>query len=127
MLTNYIKIAFRNLLRNKSYAFINIAGLSLGLTCAMLIFALVRYHFNIDKHHSKYQNTYRIVSEFLSREGGENFHTPGVPYPFGKAVLTDYPNIENLSMTELAEDFFEAIPAANGEKKKKKKKKSTLR
>lgn len=118
MLTNYIKIAFRNLLRNKSYAFINIAGLSLGLTCAMLIFALVRYHFNIDKHHSKYQNTYRIVSEFLSREGGENFHTPGIPYPFGKAVLTDYPNIENLSMTELIEDYFEAIPSKNGEDKK---------
>ncbi|MBB6005316.1 ABC transporter permease [Arcicella rosea] len=118
MLTNYIKIAFRNLLRNKSYAFINIAGLSLGLTCAMLIFALVRYHFSIDKHHSKYENTYRIVSEFVSREGGENFHSPGVPYPLGKAVLTDFPNIENLSMTELAEDYFEAIPSANGEDKK---------
>ena len=118
MLKNYIKIAFRNLLRNKSYAFINIAGLSLGLTCAMLIFALVRYHFNIDKHHSKYANTYRIVSEFISSEGGENFHTPGIPYPFGKAVLASYPEIENLSMTEIQGGYFVAVPSGNGIDKK---------
>src|SRR5690606_26016255 len=37
MLGNFLKIAFRNLLRNKIYSFINIAGLSLGLACAMLI------------------------------------------------------------------------------------------
>ncbi len=42
MLKNYFKTTFRNLARNKIYSFINIAGLSFGLTCAMLIMLYVK-------------------------------------------------------------------------------------
>jgi len=95
MFKNYIKIAFRNLLKNRSYMLINIAGLTLGLTSAFLIFALVRYHFNIDQHHSKVENIYRITSKFIGPDGG---HTTGVPFPFGKALQTDHPNIAEVTM-----------------------------
>jgi putative ABC transport system permease protein len=100
MFRNYLTTAYRNLLKNKSYAMINIAGLSLGLTSAFLIFALVRYHFNIDQHHSKADRIFRVTSQFKSPDGGEDGNTPGVPYPFGTAVKNDYPQIEQLAMIE---------------------------
>jgi putative ABC transport system permease protein len=100
MFRNYLTTAYRNLLKNKSYAFINIAGLSLGLTCAFLIFALVRYHFSIDKQHNKAERVFRVTTQWIDPSGKSEGNTTGVPYPFGKAMKTDYPQIEELSMIE---------------------------
>jgi len=100
MLRNYFKIAWRNLLKNKSYACINIAGLSLGLTCAFLIFALVRYHFSIDRHHKNAEKIYRVTTQWINASGKPEGNTPGVPYPFGTAMKNDYPQIEELAMIE---------------------------
>jgi putative ABC transport system permease protein len=63
MLKNYFKTAFRNLTRNKVYSFINIAGLSLGLTCAMLIMLYVKDEVSFDRFHKNVNNIYRIVSK----------------------------------------------------------------
>ena len=79
MFRNYLKIAFRNLRKNRTYALINVTGLALGLGGALLIFALVRYHFATDTHHRNYDRTYRIVSKYFTPDG--DFYTPGVPYP----------------------------------------------
>ena len=116
MLTNYLKIAWRNLRKNRTYAFINVTGLALGMGGALLIFALVRYHFAIDTHHQHYDRTYRIVSNYFTPDG--DFHTPGVPYPFGKAVRTDHPDIEQLAMIEQWEEPMVSVPVANGPDKK---------
>ena len=62
MIKNYFKIALRNLQRNKVYSFINIAGLSLGLACAMLIILYVKDELSYDRFHSNVYNIYRIVS-----------------------------------------------------------------
>lgn len=112
MITNYLKIAWRNLAKNRTYATINITGLALGMGGALLIFALVRFHFATDKHHAKYDRIYRIVSTFLRPEG--ELHSPGVPYPFGKAVRIDYPGIEQLAMINLWEEPMVAVPTAKG-------------
>lgn len=98
MLRNYFKIALRSLAKNKTYTFINIVGLSLGLASAFLIFALVRYHFGIDQHHRQADRIYRITTQFNTPDGISN--TTGVPYPFGKAVRNDYPQIEQVTMIE---------------------------
>src|SRR6476659_10075463 len=63
MLRNYFKTAFRNLARNKVYSFINIAGLSIGLACAMLIMLYVKDEASFDRFHKNVNNIYRIVSE----------------------------------------------------------------
>ena len=63
MFTNYFKTAFRNLGRNKIYSFINIAGLSLGLACAMLILLYVKDEVSFDRFHKNATNIYRIVSQ----------------------------------------------------------------
>ena len=56
MFHNYLKISFRVLKRNKSYSFINIAGLSIGLACTLLIMLWVQYEFSFDRFHSNYDN-----------------------------------------------------------------------
>jgi len=61
MIENYLKTAFRNLFRNKTYSFINIAGLSIGLACAMLIILYLKDEVSYDRFHSKVNSIYRIV------------------------------------------------------------------
>ncbi|MBC8153530.1 MAG: ABC transporter permease [Bacteroidetes bacterium] len=116
MLRNYLKIAWRNLAKNRTYALINVTGLALGMGSALLIFALVRYHFAIDTHHRHYDRTYRIVSKFATPDG--DLHMPGVPYPMGRAVRNDHPNVEQLAMIEQWEEPMVSVPVANGPDKK---------
>ena len=69
MFKNYFKIALRNISRNKVYSFINIAGLSLGLACAMLIILYVKDEVSFDRFHKNGNNIYRIAS--IMKFGGE--------------------------------------------------------
>lgn len=62
MFKNYFKIAIRSLQRNKIYSFINIAGLSMGLACAMLIILYVKDEASFDRFHTHVKNIYRVVS-----------------------------------------------------------------
>lgn len=69
MFKNYFKTAFRNLARNKIYSFINIAGLSTGLTCAMLIMLYVKDEISFDRFHKNADNIYWIGSKMKMAEG----------------------------------------------------------
>ncbi|MCE7071075.1 ABC transporter permease [Dyadobacter sp. CY327] len=93
-----MKIAWRNLRKNRAYAFINITGLALGIGCALLIFALVRYHYQTDRHHRNYERIYQFTSRFTSSTS--EFNIQGIPYPFGQAARSDYPEIEHIAMLE---------------------------
>jgi putative ABC transport system permease protein len=61
MFKNYFKTAFRNLLRNKVYSFINIAGLSLGLACVMLIILYLKDEVSYDRFHANVNSIFRVV------------------------------------------------------------------
>ncbi|MBO0948223.1 FtsX-like permease family protein [Fibrella forsythiae] len=110
MLQSYFTIAFRTLRRNRLYALINVTGLGLGIGCALLLFALVRYHFRTDTHHTKYDRIYQLTSAFKTPDG--DFVTPGVPETFGQALKTDHPEIEHLAMIEEWEGPMVIVPAA---------------
>src|SRR5437868_8952523 len=69
MVKNYFKTAFRNLQRNKVYSFINIAGLSLGLACAMLIMLYVKDEVSYDHFHKNSGYIYRIVNRGIKPDG----------------------------------------------------------
>ncbi len=60
MYLNYIKIAIRNLLRHKTYAVINILGLSVGMAASIFIFLIVAHHLSFDEHFTHYQRIYRV-------------------------------------------------------------------
>lgn len=68
MYRSYLKTAIRNLLRNKVYSFINIAGLSLGLACAMLIVLYVKDEVSYDRFHNNLNNIYRIAGESINAD-----------------------------------------------------------
>lgn len=69
MFRNYFKTAFRNLRRNKVYSFINIAGLSLGLACAMLIMLYVKDEVSYDRFHKGIGQVYRVVNKNIKPDG----------------------------------------------------------
>ncbi|MCU0329254.1 MAG: ABC transporter permease [Chitinophagales bacterium] len=69
MIRNYIKITFRNILKNKIFSFINITGLSIGLTAAMLILLYTKDEVSYDKFHANNPNIHRIVSAWMKPDG----------------------------------------------------------
>ena len=66
MLNSYLKIALRNLLRNRVYSLINILGLALGVACCQLLSLYIRDEMSYDKHHKRGSDVYRIISSFQS-------------------------------------------------------------
>lgn len=97
MLKNYLKTAFRNLSRNKAYAFLNILGLALGIGCALTIFKVVKFEKSFDTHHEHYSKIYRIVHHNIYPDK-EN-KGMGTPHPVGPAIREDYPEVKNVVRT----------------------------
>src|SRR5450432_2740508 len=61
MLKNYIKIAWRNLLKNKAFTLINIMGLTIGITVCMMIFLFIMNEFSVDNFHKQGNNIYQVM------------------------------------------------------------------
>ncbi|MDJ1471792.1 ABC transporter permease [Xanthocytophaga flava] len=90
MIRNYVKIAVRGLLRHKSYAFINIAGLALGLAATIVILLIVRNELTYDSFHAKADRTYRVTVRALD-------YNPSVSFAIAPALRNDFPEAENIS------------------------------
>ena len=75
MLKNYLKLAFRNLQRNRLFALLNISGLAIGLAAVVLIVSYIRYELSYDKYHEN-QNIVRITVDGI--DDGERIHTATV-------------------------------------------------
>lgn len=115
MLKNYFKIAFRNLKRNKSYTLTNILGLALGITSALLIFDLVKYHLSFDAYHAKADRIYRITTEF---HGEELAYSTGTPGPLGETFRNDYPIAEKVANVAALSGRVISFPSAKGVREK---------
>ncbi len=116
MLHNYLKIAYRTLLRYKVYTALNVLGLTLGLTCAILIFMMVKFHLSFDQYHSKADRIVRIVSLFNTPDG--EFHTAGVPAPLGEAARSEIAPLEEVSMVYTENNVTVALMEGNVPTKK---------
>lgn len=92
MLKNYIITAFRNLSRNKVNTSINVLGLTMGLTCSLVLFLVVRYELSFNVHHPDSDRIYRVVGEFPEDNGAIGFYA-STHYPFANAFATSYPEI----------------------------------
>src|SRR4029079_2572393 len=92
MLRNYLKIAIRNLWKNKTFSFINIAGLAIGLSCFLLIALYVLDELSFDKYNSNDILFYRINSDI--RFGGADLHMPVTSDMMGQILKKDYPQVE---------------------------------
>ncbi|MEP7267337.1 MAG: ABC transporter permease [Saprospiraceae bacterium] len=69
MFQNYLKIAIRNLIRNKVYSFINIFGVSLGLACCLLILLYAKDELSFDKFHKNSENLYQLTCTVIENDG----------------------------------------------------------
>lgn len=93
MIKNYIKIAFRNIWRNKAYSVINILGLTLGITCSSMLFMLVIDELSFDSMFDKKDRLYRLVQANYGEE--ETRYYGMVPPPTGKTIAEDYGEVES--------------------------------
>ena len=94
MLRNYLKIAFRQLWRNKSFSAINLFGLTLGTACCLYILLYVQHHRSYDRHHAGVENLYRIISDLNLSDDGETMHMATCSPPIAPAMQEDFPEVE---------------------------------
>ncbi|MEI9807067.1 MAG: ABC transporter permease [Bacteroidota bacterium] len=92
MIKNYFKVAIRQLIKNKGYSFLNIAGLSLGMACALLIFLWVNDEFQYNRFHKDYSRLYQVM-ENQSYEG-KTYTFMSLPGKFGPAIKQELPEIK---------------------------------
>jgi putative ABC transport system permease protein len=90
MLTNYLRIAWRNVNRHKIYAAINISGLAVGIAACILLFTVVRYELSYDTFQPAYKRIYHVATERHTSEGIA-YHE-GVPFPTYDALRVSFPN-----------------------------------
>ncbi len=95
MFRNYLKTALRNLQRNKSYAFINVAGLAVGIAACLLIFQVIQYEKSFDNFHPDKDRIYRVSVHFNTPDGIS--FTRGICFAAGKQLPLDYPQLEQVA------------------------------
>ena len=96
MLKNYIKIAWRNLRKNKTDSLISIGGLSIGLACCILLISFVRFEWSQDNFHENSDRIFRIADESKSPRSGEINKSLITPYPLSTALESNYPEIDKV-------------------------------
>jgi putative ABC transport system permease protein len=116
MLRNYFKSALRILLREKVNTFINLAGLSLGITGSLILFLIVKNGSSYDKFHSNADRIYRVVSKSQGNNG-DSF-TQGVPAIMPEAFKNDFSEAEAVAITSYVRGGLVSIPQADGTMKK---------
>jgi putative ABC transport system permease protein len=91
MFKSYLKIAFRNIVKHKSYSIINVMGLSVGMACFILIFSYVQNELSYDRFHEKCDRIYRLMR--VERIEGKRGETPYVPAPLAPALQGGFPEV----------------------------------
>src|SRR5215203_1068913 len=94
MIGNYFKIAWRNLMKNKIFSFINIFGLTIGLTTFLLIALYIFDEFTFDRFHKNADTIYRVVENRITPEGKE-IKNGGAGYQVSAKGKEDLPGIKN--------------------------------
>ncbi|MDN3583338.1 ABC transporter permease [Mucilaginibacter flavus] len=94
MIKNYFKIAFRNFGRHKLFTMINIVGLSIGISAALVIYVIVNYDFSFDKNHRDSEKIYRVVTEYSF--SGNVGYNGGVTGPLAAAVKAEVTGVKDV-------------------------------
>ena len=91
MFKNYMKIMFRNFIRQKTYSVINVTGLAAGMACSILIFAFVFYELSYDKYHANADRIYRVCMQLKLK--GKGNPVPCTGPPLGPVLVREYPEV----------------------------------
>ena len=93
MLANYIKTTFRNLNKKKSYSFLNIAGLAIGITCAAFIFLWVQSELTYNHNFKKRDHIYQVMNN--QTYDGTTYTFAATPGSLSAALKTEIPGFVN--------------------------------
>jgi len=96
MLTNYFKIAIRTLMRNTTFTFINVVGLSLGIAASMLIALWVTDEISFNRFHPNYDRLHQVW--FFGNLNGEIGSWNEISYPLFEELKTNH-NIKNVAIS----------------------------
>ncbi|TWJ04396.1 putative ABC transport system permease protein [Mucilaginibacter frigoritolerans] len=95
MLKSYLKTAFRFLLKNKTFSFINIFGLATGTLCCLYILLYVQDQYSYDKQHNSVKNIYRLTTDLVL--SGDKHHSATSSPPIAPALKKDFPEVQNVT------------------------------
>jgi putative ABC transport system permease protein len=102
MIRNYLKIAWRNIIRNKVNSTINIAGLAIGIACVLLIMLFIKNEFSFDKFLDNSDRIYQVTIN--ASDGDREFWAGNTPPPVGAALARNFPEIETYTRLYKAAD-----------------------
>lgn len=95
MLKNHLKIAFRQIKKQKFYSAVNIIGLAMGVTCCLLIALFIRDELSYDQQHPNAENLYRVVQKFDMREFSDIVSAN--PAILAKTLLDEIPEVKKVA------------------------------
>jgi putative ABC transport system permease protein len=97
MIKNYFKIAWRNLFRNKAFSLTNLLGLTIGMTCTILIFLWVKDELGYDQFHANYKNIYQVIAH---RDfNNQVFTDRNMVFPLAPSIQSNSPQVKNAVVT----------------------------
>ena len=103
MFKSYLKLAWRNIWRNKAFSITNLSGLTIGMTCTMLIFLWVKDELNWNKFHTDHQNIYQLM---VNRDfNGEITTDKSVPFPLAEELKRNFPQVKYASIDNYGSDI----------------------
>ena len=114
MLRNYIKIAWRNILRYKTNSFLNILGLTIGLASVMLIALYIQNELKYDTVFKDSERIYRV--NMRGKMGDNSFYAGYTPPPAGEALVNNFPEIESATRIFQPDDATIAYTQGNSPK-----------
>lgn len=96
MLKNYLKIAFRNIVKHKGYSFLNVTGLALGMAICILILLFVRDELSYDSFHEHSDRLYRLEAQFLASDGSVRGAFCSLAPSFAPHLENEFPEMEHV-------------------------------
>src|SRR5688500_4095867 len=92
MIKNYFKTAWRSIMRHKVFTLINVTGLAIGISAALVIYMIAVYDLSFDSFQPKKDKIYRVVTDFTF--SGVPYHNGGVTLPLSKVVKSEVSGID---------------------------------
>lgn len=117
MIKNFFIIAFRELRRSKVFAFINILGLSIGISAALVIYLIVQHEFSYERFWKNRDHIYRVVTNMHFPD--QDFKNSGAAGPLADAMRSDIPGIQESSRFWVGGNYKVSLPSGDNKQFRK--------
>lgn len=98
MLSNYLKVALRGMLKHRGFTVINVTGLALGLACFVMMMLYVQNELSYDKFHHNSDQIFRVIRHYEGEDGYPEAWIGGTPAPLSKQMKLDFPEVTEITV-----------------------------